>query len=684
MLVAASGAVALHPVHETDPYWHLVLGESALAHRSRVVPEPYALPGYDAPNVIEEWAWSVSSHLLHRVGGFAAVTLAAALASAVVAWLVARLARRASPEGVGPSIAVAGLAMAPVVLKMTPRPEAIGLVFVALATSIGLALADATSTRRRLGLAGVAALVELVWAQTHGSFVIGPAILLAAVAPAALRARDARGRLEALAAPLVAFALLFSSAEGAHLFTYLRTHAGGDATRHIGEWQPLAWATFDPSEQIRGPAWAALFVLGLVALPGTSLAGAGEALLFVLGAALATKAVRMLSPSAILLVPLAARGAARAFGSSRARPIATLVGASVALFALGRAAREIDHDAGPIGRLGVVESAVPAAAAAFFERNLAPGARVVSPYDAGAAVGFLSRGRVRTWVDSRTPAYFDATDFALQRDAYASTRLLARAVARFDADAVMVARSPSCPGAEPPQGYAPVVVEAIYSTFAKAGTGRPLALVTPCGQDYLAKDACRDDGRALDAEIDALEALHASPFTRYLRAERVARCGGDAASAIALVPSVAEAAGWAAQRARVLGRLALATGDVARAGEALGPLVADGDRRAAILLGPSMLSGQVPREQAVGWLRAGLEKKDDGAAPEPRVLLATLCAREGDHECARFHAMRAALAGNRDARELVAWVASTHPDARVRADAAAWLAAVVAADSAAP
>ena len=63
---------------------------------------------------------------------------------------------------------------------------------------------------------------------------------------------------------------------------------------------------------------------------------------------------------------------------------------------------------------------------------------------------------------------------------------------------------------------------------------------------------------------------------------------------------------------------------------------------------------------------------DDETLPWVRSQLAIVCAAQGDASCAKFHAFRAALAGDPAVTRVLEWLAQTAGDPRTRADAHAW------------
>ena len=69
-LACVSAALAFHPVHEADAFWHLSLGRAVLANHARVVPEISAFPAFSDDVVVPEWLWGIATYGLHQLGGY--------------------------------------------------------------------------------------------------------------------------------------------------------------------------------------------------------------------------------------------------------------------------------------------------------------------------------------------------------------------------------------------------------------------------------------------------------------------------------------------------------------------------------------------------------------------------------------------------------------------------------------
>lgn len=670
-LALAAAAMAVHPEHEADAFWHLSLGRAVIAHRSRVIPEPLALPAFSAPAVVPEWLWGVVTYAIDRAGSWPALVVFVALLAAAAAALSVRLAAAFAPRigGFGLSL-VTGIAVGAAMGRVRLRPEAAGVVLIPAFLLIALRYAEADEKRRlRLGMA--LAGVEILWAQIHGSFVLAPALFAAVAGPAVLRDRRDASRRQAHVVTAAALALgLCTSAYGLDLPRYLAAHARGDAARHVEDLVAPTWAAFNPSEVLSNPygvLLAALWGVGVAGMMHARRVSGRSAALAALGAALAMNAVRFLPIGALLALPLSAEGA-EALGDrvpARAAPLGAAIGAvGMILGALGIA--EIH---GPFGLIGPAEGVHPYAAAIYLGRR--PGTSILSVYNAGGRLGFMLEGRGRVYVDGRTPLYFDDADFALSRDVFRYPDALARAIRRFGAQAVVVNRNAPVCGKLPP-GWVPVVVEPHFTTFVSFPGEKGLDRVSPCGPAFLRADACERDGAALDEEIARLAGYGDRVFTDYLRAERILRCGGDLGAIGGLIPPRSLARTYLAQRDALEAAWRVRIGDVARAADVVERAVRGGDPGAVAILAPAIAGDAVPADRARAVLEAAIDRLDDTAPPDLRALLALACAAEGDAACARFHAIRAAARGARQAAPALLWLRD-HGDAKARADAAAWI-----------
>jgi hypothetical protein len=692
LLAATCAALAVHPEHEGDAFWHLSLGRAVLAHHARTVPEPLALPAFTAPAVVPEWLWDVITLGAQRAGGWPALVALVAALAAGVAVLAARLVAAWRP-GIGPGATAltTGLAVGMAMGRVRLRPEAAGVLLIPAFLLVALAYAEAEGRRRlRLGAALVA--LEILWAQLHGSFVLAPALFVCVAAPALWRDRAAPERRSGHAVIAVALGLgLLTSAYGLGVFGYLAAHGRSDAARHIDDMAAPTWAAFDPTTVLDNPYGVVLVLLwllgGLGMLASRRFFGRAVALA-VLGAALALDAIRFLPVAALLALPLAAESAAEVAAllprrgdragprPAEAGPWWCWLGAAVGVVGLWLGARGIDKLHGPLGRIGPAEGVHPLAAATFL-RGLPAGGAVLSVYNAGGALGWGLAGHARTYVDGRTPLYFDDADFGVSREVFAHPDALGRALRRFGATAVVVNRNaPVC--GKLPEGWVPAVVEAHFTTFVPAAAAPALVAVAPCGVSFLREEACAGGGAALDEDLRRLAGFGETPFLGYLRAERIFRCGGAQSAVEGLLPPRAAARMYLPQRDALEAAWLLRRGEVARAVDVVERSVGEGNPGAIAVVASALAGDAVPAARSRAVLEAAVTALDDAAPPDLRALLALACAAEGDARAVRFHALRAAARGSRQAVPALLWLKDHDETARGRAEAQAWLDLLVA------
>jgi hypothetical protein len=681
-----------HAVRDGDVFWHMMLGRAVLRHGSRVVPEPSAHPAWTDPCHVKEWLWDLGCYGLFLLGGMPLVSLLPSVFGALIGYRVARLLERTGESGQPGArlpdaelswgrTALAVLAVVAVAELLDARPNLVFLTFLPWCCELARRYTLAVSSRERskLGLALVA--LELLWAQLHSSYAFGPLLFAAVVAEAWLLRTSAQALSRAAIARAGAvllgmLAALLTSTHGLGAFELSARHVGGDATRHIQDMQRFDWTQF--TALWHTPVIITLFVL--LGVAGVLIAGrrAAQGVTLALIGLLATfNVTRMVFPWALLCLPWAGTGfsvlARAAAASSRMRRLELCLGAAVAV-TLVLAVQRVDELAGPFLRVGLRPGDQPEAAARYLAR-LPRGSTVFSEYTIGAPLGFWLDGRVRTFVDSRTPLYFDDTDWALARDMLATPVAMERGFARYGFAAAVVARGSSlCPLLA--QTWTPVVLEAGFTTFVPGATGAAGATAAaglePCGRMHIRFDACRDGGVALQRTLAAQRRIMDSPFLQLMRVGAQLQCRRGVPDPRAMPDeddSRAVRDSWRLYAAWTL----LANGrgddalDVIRAG------LADDDPLAArVLLDPA--AGEISLEDAQDVLARAITVMDDNAPPALRSRLALICRATEDPECIRFHGLRAWLAGDRTARPALEWAASNHPDARARADLRAWLA----------
>lgn len=668
--------VSWRPYTENDPFWHLMLGRAVLRAGSRVVPEPTALAELSRPRPVPEWLWDVGALLVHRLGGWPALCVLGLVlgvaCAAALSWSLWRL-RRA--DGDLPWLLTSALVLVDVLPRVHERPESLALCLLPLFVLGCRTVGPAVGWRARGGLIALAAL----WMQVHPTAVLAPAIFAACWLPR-WPSSAPRARRDDVSTALGLVAAMFTGAHRLGVVGYVTGHVGGDATRHITDMRPVSFGYFDPTVFVQHPVYAALW---LVAGAGLLLAGApprAELLLALLGLGVMASALRGIAVGALLLAPLAAWAmeilAARV--TAWRRWVGALAVAAVALV-LARATALVESELGPLGTVGLRAGQFPTGAASLL-RQAPRGSRVLTGYAEGGPLGWWLDGRVRTFVDSRTPVHFDEAEYAVGREFGADPAAARRAVDRYRFELAVVARNTSvCERLRDDPAWQVVLVEALQTTFARADRSYALptiARLVPCGPRFVGPDSCAADrGEALGAEI-AAAARHLEPsFAGFLRAERALRCGSPDVPLTTLlgwVPSPGQSLTYRAARDGLMAQVLVGVGRPGEAADLLEAAIRAGEVGAfQIVAGP--LAGSDPA-RVRSLLEALLVTLDDTAPPTLRAQLAAHCAADGDAECARFQGLRAAARGAPGAARTLCWLMAHHPAPRVRSDARAWLA----------
>lgn len=299
--------LGLRPLGDNSLFIHLRTGLDLV--RTGRVPrtDPYSFTAAGDPWVVQSWLASLVYGVAERIGGFSTVRLLHGLLYAVAACLLALLARTGAPLRTALTATITvGLG----VVYWSPRPLAFGIVAFALTVLI--------VERRRPWWLLVP--VVWVWANSHGSFVLGLGWLGLVAAGQWLdggRRRDVRPpALPWLGGFLVGLVAAAVNPLGPRLLAFPFTVIGRrEAFAHVVEWR-------SPSFQSGGGLLTLVCLIGVVVV-----------------VARARPAWRDLLPvAAFLLLGLAAQ---------RNLPMAAIVAASV----LGRAlASGPAEDREPVGR----------------------------------------------------------------------------------------------------------------------------------------------------------------------------------------------------------------------------------------------------------------------------------------------------------------------------------------------
>jgi hypothetical protein len=212
-VVATVGALAVYVLalvspaifNDGDTYWHIKAGQWMLAHHAVLSHDPFSLSFFGKPWETQEWLAEIATALAFQAFGWSGVAiLTGAAMAAATAMLALHLAKYLDPV---PCLVVLVLAVGCVMPDYLARPHILAMPFL-VAWLIGLADASAQHRAPHWWLLPV----MVVWANLHGGFIFGLALIIpfaleAVLADQANRMRTAKNwalfAVAALAATLL-------------------------------------------------------------------------------------------------------------------------------------------------------------------------------------------------------------------------------------------------------------------------------------------------------------------------------------------------------------------------------------------------------------------------------------------------------------------------------------------------
>jgi len=244
LAVFALAAFSPAVLNDGDTWSHVATGQWILQHGAipRVDPFSYSFAG--APWTAHEWLSEVLFALAFRGAGWGGVALLTAAAAALATFVMAREAAR-SLAGI-PLLVVTALAASLIAPGLLARPHILALPALAM-WSAGLL---AARRRSRAPAPALAALMAL-WANLHGGFAFGLALIAPFALEAALEAPP-EGRLAVVRAwSLFALASLVAALctpYGVETLVFPLKLVGVAHLADIGEWRPESFARPGPME----------------------------------------------------------------------------------------------------------------------------------------------------------------------------------------------------------------------------------------------------------------------------------------------------------------------------------------------------------------------------------------------------------------------------------------------------
>ncbi|HXW80898.1 MAG TPA: hypothetical protein VEJ84_15455, partial [Acidimicrobiales bacterium] len=253
-----------------DVFYQLAAGQWMLSHHAVIRHDVFSYTVAGRPWLADEWGFEVLlAWLVNHVG---AVSYWLVSAGACVVALLAGVARwRRIGAGWLWVATLSVLAAAGLYLGLNPRPQDLSYMYFSL-----LLLFLTLARRRTMWLVAVPPLL-LIWANTHGSFLLGLGVVALEVVWAALPPLKRRVRvssplpLKAAALALVfGFAAILVNPHGFELVTYsYKVSTNNQLNALISEWQTPNFHSLFLLAVIIGPV---LFFIGLLAFSDTSFA----------------------------------------------------------------------------------------------------------------------------------------------------------------------------------------------------------------------------------------------------------------------------------------------------------------------------------------------------------------------------------------------------------------------------
>ena len=307
LLLVALARHAGEGISDPDTLWHILAGEHLWRTGSFSGPDPLSHFTVE-PWVLNQWLPDLGLALANHLGGLAAVVWLTQLWRLAVCVAVFALCRLVA--GPLPASLVAALAILGTTESLSPRPQLVG--FVALAVVVGAWLRSAEDGKARWWLVPV----MWLWASSHGTWVAGVSVSAAVVVGMVLDHRPPRAQAIRWAAVVALGAAVTSlTPVGPRLYGSFATVRA--VSPYVLEWRHPTLSS------VSAIATAALAVLVVVLwVSRRTHPGWTRIALLVVGVAWAALSMRSVAIGAIVLAPLAAE----ALGAGLGRPRSPVTG----------------------------------------------------------------------------------------------------------------------------------------------------------------------------------------------------------------------------------------------------------------------------------------------------------------------------------------------------------------------
>ncbi len=255
----------LASISTVDLAYSVRAGGIVLDTRALPSPDPFTFTAGGSAWVDQQWGAQAILAAVHRLGGWGLLAVVRALLVGLTFWLVLDACRSA---GAGIRVAawltLGGFAVGLVTLGL--RPQLFGMVLFAGTLAI-LARRD-----RRPGLVWALPLIVAIWANLHGSFVLGPAAVLVAWLGDLVARRPAVRRL--LVVGVLSAGATLVNPYGFGVWAYAAGVAADPTIRRlISEWQPTTLLSFSGAVFYGSVAGTAVLLALVVRRSGNGAAG---------------------------------------------------------------------------------------------------------------------------------------------------------------------------------------------------------------------------------------------------------------------------------------------------------------------------------------------------------------------------------------------------------------------------
>ncbi|HZU34903.1 MAG TPA: hypothetical protein VFA18_03290, partial [Gemmataceae bacterium] len=169
LLGALAFVLACQPLSDYDVWWHVRTGEWILAHHHVPDLDPFTFGSADQHWIDLHWLFQIGLALVFRAGGVPGTILLTAALAAIAVVIAVNNVRQPTSWTAVLLVWVPALVLAQ--SRFRPRPEMVTLLCLAAF------LAVLSQVERRPRLSWLLPVIQLLWVNSHGLFVLGPIVL---------------------------------------------------------------------------------------------------------------------------------------------------------------------------------------------------------------------------------------------------------------------------------------------------------------------------------------------------------------------------------------------------------------------------------------------------------------------------------------------------------------------------